>query len=123
MLFLKARGQGSSEEKGFITACAFKMMHLKRMLPSGCFHDQNYALWQKKSETFGKIILPGENFKGLCLFCTCSLSTVSMTIGSPLSHGVAWELSSSQFHWRRDGLDEGCTLGYNDFNNLVLPGR
>jgi hypothetical protein len=75
---------------------------------------------KKKSATFGKIILLGKISQDCVSFALCSRATVSMTIGSPSSHGAAWELSSSQFHWRRDGLDEGCTLGYNDFNHLVV---
>jgi hypothetical protein len=61
-----------------------------------------------------KLFYLGKISKDCVSFAQCSLSTVSMTFDSSSSHGVAWELSSSQFQWKRDGLDEGCTLGYND---------
>ncbi len=97
----------------FITAGTIKTMHLelmlasKRMLP----WPKLCTLVKKNLQLLAKLFYFGNFSKECVSFALCSLATVSMTIGSPSSHGVAWELSSSQFHWNCDGLDEGCTLG------------
>ncbi len=80
-------------------------------------------LLNKNLKLLTKLFYLGKISKDCVSFAQCSLSTISMTFDSSSSHGVAWELSSSQFHGRRDGLDGGCLLGYNDFNNLAVLTR
>ncbi len=65
----------------------------------------------KISETFDNYFSWGKFLRECVSFALCSLATVSMTIDSTASPAVAQQLSSSQFHWKRDVQDEGCPQG------------